>query len=137
MSRYKKEPFLIALALILAVPVPYHGLPLYFFMPDIQFVKAKILHVMEGSLYADPATGFPTLHPPYYHLLLSFFAVLSFFEMKCYRIDDIERHCRKYNINTAVVPRYKEMEMPVFKAIANHWRLVYHDPYFLVYRRAS
>jgi hypothetical protein len=56
--------------------------------------------------------------------------------MKCYRIDDIEGRCRKYNINTAVVPRYREMEMPVFKAIAGHWRLVYHDPYFLVYRRA-
>jgi hypothetical protein len=77
MSRYKKELLLIAFALILAAPVLYHGLPLYFFMPDIQFVKAKILHVMEGSLYADPVTGFPTLHPPYYHLLLSFFSRLG------------------------------------------------------------
>jgi hypothetical protein len=77
MSTYKKELSLIAFGLILAAPVLYHGLPLYFFMPDIQFVKAKILHVMESSLYADPVTGFPTLHPPCYHLLLSIFSRLG------------------------------------------------------------
>ena len=77
MQKYKKELVLILFALILAGPVLYHGLPLYSFMPDIQFVKAKTLHVAAGDLYADPVTGFPTFHPPFYHLFLSFLTKLG------------------------------------------------------------
>ena len=54
------------------MPAIMQTFPLYYFLPDIQYVKAKIMRVMQGQLFADPVTNFPSFHPPFYHLLLSF-----------------------------------------------------------------
>lgn len=56
---------------LLAAPVVWSQHPLYFFNPDIEYVKAKILRVLAGSFFTDPVTGFPNFHPPWYHVILS------------------------------------------------------------------
>ncbi|MDD4050363.1 MAG: hypothetical protein PHR28_00510 [candidate division Zixibacteria bacterium] len=71
MTRDWKVWVLAAAILLLAAPILIYSAPLYFFTPDIQYVKAKILRVMIGQLYADPISGFPSFHPPWYHVVLS------------------------------------------------------------------
>jgi hypothetical protein len=71
MTRDWKVWVLAAAILLLAAPILIYSAPLYFFTPDIQYVKAKILRVMAGELYADPISGFPSFHPPWYHVILS------------------------------------------------------------------
>jgi hypothetical protein len=51
-------------------PVLAIGSALYLSSPDILYVKAKVLQVSLGHLFADPITGLPTMHPPWYHALL-------------------------------------------------------------------
>jgi len=58
---------------LIAIPYLYFHTPQYFLSPDLMYVKAKALWVLNGHLYADPVTGIQTLHPPYYHLVLSLF----------------------------------------------------------------
>jgi hypothetical protein len=62
---------------LIAAPYLYYLTPQYFLSPDLIYVKAKALWVMNGHLYADPVTGIKTLHPPYYHLLLAAFMRLG------------------------------------------------------------
>ena len=62
---------LIVFSLMVLGPLLYHHLPPYIFSPDIQYAKGKVLRVMEGELYNDPVTGFPTFHPPYFHCVLA------------------------------------------------------------------
>jgi hypothetical protein len=62
---------------MVTAPVLYHQKLLYYGTPDIQYVKAKVLRVMEGDLYADPVTGYDNFHPPYYHLFLAGFVHLG------------------------------------------------------------
>ena len=65
----------LAISLILAVvllgPLLYNLFPPYFMAPDIQYVKAKVLRVLQGEIFADPITGFDNFHPPFYHLFLA------------------------------------------------------------------
>jgi hypothetical protein len=58
-------------------PAIYNYAPAYWGTPDIQYVKAKMLRVMEGDLFADPVTSITNFHPPYYHLFLSVFSRLG------------------------------------------------------------
>lgn len=60
-----------AAVFLMAAPVVWFRHPLYFFNPDIEYVKAKILRVLAGSFFTDPVTGFPNFHPPWYHVILS------------------------------------------------------------------
>lgn len=62
---------LSSIIIIVVFPILLNSLPLYYFHPDVQYVKAKVLRVMEGDLFEDPVTGYPSFHPPYYHLFLS------------------------------------------------------------------
>ncbi len=64
---------LISGFVLIAAPYLYYHTPQYFLSPDLMYVKAKALWVMNGHLYADPVSGIKTLHPPYYHLALSYF----------------------------------------------------------------
>lgn len=73
LKKYWKEILLIVFILIFLSPVLIYQMPSYYFSPDTQYVKAKTLRIAAGDLFADPVTGFPTFHPPYYHLLLSVF----------------------------------------------------------------
>ncbi len=68
---------LIAGFVLIAAPYLYYHTPQYYLSPDLMYVKAKALWVMNGHLYADPVTGIQTLHPPYYHFLLSRFMRLG------------------------------------------------------------
>lgn len=77
MKKYKAIPVLTLLLLLMAGPILYHLLPQYYLTPDILYVKAKTMWVASGDLYTDPASGFPTFHPPYYHLFLSWFVRLG------------------------------------------------------------
>lgn len=68
------RPLTLATLILLAVSPAFLGqYPLYYFEPDLEFVKAKILRVMLGDIFTDPVTNFPSFHPPYYHLFLSVF----------------------------------------------------------------
>ena len=73
-----KKLILAALVLVFLAPVFFYHMPLYYFSPDTLYVKAKILRVSEGDLFADPVTGFPNFHPPFYHLILSLFYRIGF-----------------------------------------------------------
>ncbi len=69
---------LIAFCVIILGPLLYNLLPAYIFSPDIQYVKGKVLCVMEGEPYADPVTGYSTFHPPYYHYFLAALVLIGF-----------------------------------------------------------
>ena len=76
--RKNQENIILALfAIIVIGPVLYYHIPPYYFTPDILYVKAKLLAVMQGSLFSDPVTGFPTMHPPFYHLVLAVPALIG------------------------------------------------------------
>lgn len=77
MKKYAHVWILIIGFVIIATPYLYYRIPQYNLSPDLMYVKAKALWVQNGRLYADPVTGIPTLHPPYYHLVLAFFMRLG------------------------------------------------------------
>jgi len=63
--------------LVMSVSIVYVGITPYLTSPDLSYVKAKSIWVLNGHLYNDPVTGVPTFHPPYYHLILSWFMRLG------------------------------------------------------------
>jgi hypothetical protein len=63
--------------LVLLGPLLYYQHALYLVTPDIQHIKGKILRILTGQLYADPVSGFPTFHPPLYHLILAPFKAIG------------------------------------------------------------
>lgn len=69
-NKYRLYLCLIFVLFVLS-PALYNAVPLHYFSPDLQYVKGKLLYVMEGNLYDDPITGFPNMHPPIYHLFLA------------------------------------------------------------------
>ncbi len=73
MKKYAHVWILIIGFILIAAPYLYFHTPQYFISPDLIYVKAKALWVMNGHLYADPVSGIQTLHPPYYHLMLAAF----------------------------------------------------------------
>ncbi|MEE9443735.1 MAG: hypothetical protein V3V99_13815 [candidate division Zixibacteria bacterium] len=77
MNKYTHEVFLGLIIIVIVGPLLIFQSPPYFHTPDIQYVKAKTLAVMSGNLYDDPVTGFPSFHPPYYHLFLSWLASIG------------------------------------------------------------
>jgi hypothetical protein len=77
MAKYKQAFVLVLFVLIIAGPVLYFQIPQHLVTPDIQYVKGKVLWILEGELFSDPVTGFPNFHPPYYHLFLSMFVRLG------------------------------------------------------------
>lgn len=78
MNRHFKTALLVILALFIIAPLFYYGTPFYESSPDIAYVKAKILHVMEGDIFTDPVSGYDTLHPPLYHILVAPLKSLGF-----------------------------------------------------------
>ena len=65
----------VAFALLLLLPTLFNLTPLYYTSPDIEYVKAKTLRVLEGDLFIDPVTGITNFHPPYYHLFLALLSI--------------------------------------------------------------
>ncbi|MFH1373403.1 MAG: hypothetical protein ABII79_06395 [bacterium] len=88
-SRKKKSPqkadhgrFLIPIIIgvvvaIMLGPTLYYLQAPFFYSPDMQYVKAKILYTLNGKLFNDPVTGYPTFHPPMYHIVLAPFKALG------------------------------------------------------------
>ncbi len=68
---------------LLAISILYVGITPYLSSPDLNYVKAKSIWVLNGHLYNDPVTGVPTFHPPWYHFILSWFLRLGI------QIDDL------------------------------------------------
>lgn len=77
MKKYSHEILLALFAIVAIGPVLYYSNPPYYFTPDVLYVKAKLMAVLRGDLFADPVTGFPTFHPPFYHLILAPFALMG------------------------------------------------------------
>lgn len=77
MTHYKREILLGFFIIFVTAQIIYTGDLLYFGTPDIQYVMAKVLWVLEGEIYTDPITGFTNFHPPFYHLILSLFVRLG------------------------------------------------------------
>jgi hypothetical protein len=73
----KMELFMALLVLVLVGPILYKQLPVYLPTPDILYVKAKVMQVLRGNIFADPITGYDTMHPPLYHLVLAPFKALG------------------------------------------------------------
>jgi len=46
-------------------------MPILVFSPDVLYVKAKIMWVLRGDIFADPITGYDTMHPPWFHVILA------------------------------------------------------------------
>lgn len=61
---------LAAVAIVMLSPLLYYGVPINLATPDILYVKAKVLQVMAGRLFADPVSGYDTLHPFLYYLAM-------------------------------------------------------------------
>jgi hypothetical protein len=59
------------LVFLIAAPALYYGEPHGLYFPDLQYVKAKTNYLLDGHLFADPVTGYPTIHPPFYHLFVA------------------------------------------------------------------
>jgi hypothetical protein len=69
-NKHSRIIWLTILGFIILGPVFYYRVPFSDISPDILYVKAKVLQIMQGSLFADPITGYDTFHPPFYHLFL-------------------------------------------------------------------
>ncbi len=67
----------LGFAVVILLPVIINFFPLHYSSPDIQYVKAKVLRVLAGEIYADPITGFDNFHPPVYHLILALPALMG------------------------------------------------------------
>lgn len=75
--KYTHGSILTIWVVVVLAPVLYYRVPWFFSSPDIIYVKAKVLQILAGSLYADPITGYATFHPPFYHLFLAPFKALG------------------------------------------------------------
>ena len=71
MKKYAHIWILFIGFLVIAAPFLYYHFPQYYISPDLTYVKAKALWVMNGRLFFDPVSGIQTLHPPFYHLFLA------------------------------------------------------------------
>jgi len=76
--RCRNETIVGSLSLALMVPTLIFRAPYFVTSPDMYYVKAKVLQVLHGRLFADPITGYDTFHPPFYHLCLAFLGKLGF-----------------------------------------------------------
>ncbi len=91
---------LALLIILLVAPVLFYNAPLYYFTPDMQYVKAKIMRVMQGNLFADPVTGYPNFHPPWYHFVISIPARLGI------SLDGLLRYAAVQNISLIILFSY-------------------------------
>ena len=71
MNRKLELTLLILLILAIIGPMFYYGFPFYESSPDMAYVKAKVLQVLTGNIFTDPISGYDTLHPPMYHILIA------------------------------------------------------------------
>ncbi len=73
LQMYRKEIIVATLALLANAPVLYYRFPYLNLTPDCFYVKGKTLQVLQGYIYIDPVSGYNTLHPPFYHMVLALF----------------------------------------------------------------
>jgi len=73
----KEESLLGLLAVAIIGPLIYYRAPAFLSTPDILYVKAKLMQVLKGRIFADPITGYDTMHPPWYHLVLAPFKIIG------------------------------------------------------------
>jgi len=78
MKARKQILIILVFAAVISGPIVYFGVPKFYLSPDILYVKAKVMWVGAGHLFTDPVSGYPTFHPPYYHLILSWLVKLGF-----------------------------------------------------------
>ena len=71
LTRYGPLLLILLYSLVITAPIFYYGHPQFFNSPDLLYVQAKTLRVAQGDIFQDPVTGFPTFHPPFYHLFLA------------------------------------------------------------------
>jgi len=71
LKRHNRTILVVILALVILGPVFYYFRPYLNYSPDILYVKAKILQILQGGMFEDPITGYDTFHPPVYHLFLT------------------------------------------------------------------
>ncbi|MFH1373404.1 MAG: hypothetical protein ABII79_06400 [bacterium] len=75
--RYVIPIIIGVVAAIMLGPSLYHLQAPFFYSTDMQYVKAKVLYVLSGKLFNDPVTGYPTFHPPMYHIVLAPFKAIG------------------------------------------------------------
>ncbi len=69
-ARFRNGILIILIGLIVA-PVLYYRLPWFVHSPDIYYLKAKVMWIMQGHILTDPITGYETFHPPFYYIVLA------------------------------------------------------------------
>jgi hypothetical protein len=62
---------LITLSVATLLPLLIHMSPFYALSPDILYVEGKTLWVASGDFFIDPVTGYLSMHPPWYHVVLA------------------------------------------------------------------
>ena len=77
-AKNRNALLLTVLAATLLGPLLYYRAPLYESAPDIFYVKAKVLQVLQGGIFIDPVSGYASMHPPYYHLFLAMLKAIGF-----------------------------------------------------------
>jgi hypothetical protein len=68
--RFRTGVLVLLIGLIVA-PVLYYRLPWFVHSPDIYYLKAKVMWIMQGHILTDPITGYETFHPPFYYIVLA------------------------------------------------------------------
>jgi hypothetical protein len=112
MRRYWRKILLALVVLAIIMPLFYYGTPYCTSSPDICYVKAKVLHVMEGDIFADPVSGYDTLHPPLYHIFLGFFKAFGL------SLDTILMLVTIFNVSLLFVFTFKIIEYVYDRAVA-------------------
>ena len=68
----KNELYSIILGIFVLISVIFLFFqpPFLFYSPDVSYHAAKILRVMNGEFLIDPVSGFFSLYPPFFHIIM-------------------------------------------------------------------
>lgn len=77
-SRDHSHALLLTLVVLaMCAQTLYELVPPHLYSADLQYVKAKVVQVMEGHLLMDPVSGYQTFHPPFFHIILAPFRLIG------------------------------------------------------------
>lgn len=117
MSIYWRELVLLLFMVLIISPVLIRLDLLYLGTPDLQYVKAKALRVATGDIFIDPVSGYPTFHPPLYHIFLAFWVKLGIPIDTILLILSLLNHCWLILLTYLIIRRVFNPDIAFFTAL--------------------
>jgi hypothetical protein len=114
---YWRELVLLLFMVLIISPVLIRHDLLYIGTPDLQYVKAKALRVATGDIFIDPISGYPTFHPPLYHIFLAFWVKLSVPIDTILLILSLLNHCWLILLTYLIIRRVFNPDIAFFTAL--------------------